>query len=256
MSTLSAAMSDSATMIRRNFRHTVRYPVTIVASLGVPVIMLLLFVGVFGGALGASLGFAGYVDYVVPGILLMTAGYGCSTTALAVNKDMTAGIIDRFRTMAIARASVLTGHVAGAMARTLISIALVIAVAVLIGFRPAAGIGDWLAVAGVLVLFVLALTWLAVAIGLTARSPEGTSGFTLIVQVLPFVSSAFVSPDSMSAPARWFAENEPFTPVIDTVRGLLMGTPIGNAGVIAIAWCVGLAVVGYLWARAQFNRVR
>lgn len=198
--------------IEDHFRHTLRYPVTIVAGLGVPVIMLLLFVGVFGGALGSALGFADYIDYVVPGIILMTVGYGCSSTALAVNKDMTAGIIDRFRTMAIARASVLTGHVVGATVRTLVSIVLVIGISVLMGFRPEAGFAEWLAVIGVLVLFVVALTWMAVAIGLVAKTPEGTSGFTLVVQVLPFVSSAFVSPESMSAPARWFAEHEPFTP--------------------------------------------
>jgi len=256
MSTLSAAFSDSATMVRRNFRHTLRYPITMIAALGVPVIMLLLFVGVFGGALGSALGFTDYIDYVVPGIILMTVGYGCSTTALAVNKDMTAGIIDRFRTMAIARASVLTGHVVGATVRTLVSIGLVIGIAVLMGFRPTAGLAEWLAVTGVLVLFVLALTWLAVAIGLVAKNPEGTSGFTLVVQVLPFVSSAFVSPESMSAPVRWFAQHEPFTPIIDTLRGLLLGTAVGDSAIVAVIWCGGIGVAGYLWARTQFSRVR
>jgi ABC-2 type transport system permease protein len=258
MSTLSYAMSDSATMLRRNARHTLRYPVTMVMSLGVPVLLLLLFVGVFGGTLGAGLGGAShggtYVDYVVPGILLMTVVYGSSTTALAVNKDMTEGIITRFRTMAISRASVLTGHVAAAVARTMVSIGLVIGVALLLGFRPAAGPAGWLAAIGVLTLLVLALTWPAVAIGLLAKNPEGTSSFTLIVQVLPFISSAFVPPGSMSGAVRWFAENEPFTPIIDTLRGLLAGTPIGDSAVIAVAWCAGLALVGYLWARALFNR--
>jgi ABC-2 type transport system permease protein len=254
MSTLSAALSDSATMVRRNFRHTLRYPVTMVATLGVPVILLLLFVGVFGGALGPAMGFAAYIDYVVPGIILMTVGYGCTTTALAVNKDMTGGIIDRFRTMAIARVSVLTGHVVGAGVRTLVSVGLVIGIAVLMGFRPVAGFADWLAVLGVLVLFVVALTWMAVAIGLVVKTPEGTSGFTLIVQVLPFLSSAFVSPESMSAPVRWFAQNEPFTPIIDTLRGLLLGSPVGDNAIVAVIWCVGIGAVGYFWARARFNR--
>jgi ABC-2 type transport system permease protein len=258
MSTLSYATSDSATMLRRNLRHTLRYPVTMMMSLGVPVLLLLLFVGVFGGALSAGLGGAArggsYVDYVVPGILLMTVGYGSSTTALAVNKDMTEGIIARFRTMAIFRASVLTGHVVAAVARTMVSIGLVIGVALLLGFRPAASLAGWLAAIGVITLLVLALTWPAVAIGLLAKSPEGTSSFTLIVQVLPFVSSAFVPPDSMSGAVRWFAENEPFTPIIDTLRGLLMGTPIGSSAMIAVAWCVGLALAGYLWAQALFNR--
>ena len=258
MSTLSYATSDSATMLRRNLRHTLRYPVTMMMSLGVPVLLLLLFVGVFGGALSAGLRGAAhggsYVDYVVPGILLMTVGYGSSTTALAVNKDMTEGIIARFRTMAIFRASVLTGHVVAAVARTMVSIGLVIGVALLLGFRPAAGLAGWLAAIGVITLLVLALTWPAVAIGLLAKSPEGTSSFTLIVQVLPFVSSAFVPPDSMSGAVRWFAENEPFTPIIDTLRGLLMGTPIGSSAMIAVAWCVGLALAGYLGAQALFNR--
>jgi ABC-2 type transport system permease protein len=259
MGRMGYAVSDSATMLRRNLRHAIRYPVALMAAMGVPVLMLLLFVGVFGGALDAGLGGGrsqggDYVDYVVPGILLMTVGYGWSTTALSVNRDMTAGIIARFRTMAISRASVLTGHVLGAVARTLASIVVVIGVALLMGFRPTAGLGGWVAVIGILVLFVLALTWLAVAVGLQARTPEGASGFVLVVQLLPFLSSAFVPPDSMSGVVRWFAENEPFTPVIDVLRALLTGTPIGADAVVAVAWCVGIALVGYLWARTLFRR--
>jgi len=258
MSTLSYAVSDTATMVRRNARHTLRYPVTMIMSVGVPVLLLLLFVGIFGGALNAGLGGAtygrAYIDYVVPGILLMTVGYGSSTTALAVNRDMTEGIIARFRTMAISRASVLTGHVLGALARTMISIGLVIGVALIMGFRPTADPVGWIAAIGLLALLVLALSWLAVGIGLAAGNAEGTSGFTLVVQVLPFVSSAFVSPASMSGAVRWFAQNEPFTPIIDTLRGLLLGTPIGNSAVVAVVWCAGLALAGYLWARALFKR--
>ena len=255
MSTLSYAARDSATMLRRDFRHTLRYPVSMVASLGVPIILLLLFVGVFGGALSAGFGDRGdYVDYLVPGIILMSVGYGCSTTALAVNKDMTGGIIARFRTMAISRGSILTGHVAGSTIRTLVSIALVVGIALMLGFRPTAGVAGWLGAIGVIVLLVLALTWPAVAIGLAAKSPEGTSSFTLVVQVLPFLSSAFVPTDSMSGAVRWFADNEPFTPVIDTLRGLLLGTPIGSSAAIGVAWCAGLALAGYLWARALFDR--
>ncbi|WP_202919033.1 ABC transporter permease [Saccharothrix deserti] len=257
MSTLTHAVTDSATMLRRNVRHTLRYPATMITSLGVPVLLLLLFVGVFGGALNAGFGDrspGAYIDYVVPGILLMTVGYGSAMTAMAVNRDMTEGIIARFRTMAISRASVLTGHVVGATARTLVSIVLVIGVALLMGFRPAADPVGWLAAFGVVTLLVLALTWLAVAVGLAAKTAEGTTGFTLLVQVLPFVSSAFVPPDSMSGAVRWFAEHEPFTPIIDTLRGLMMGTPVGNSGIIAVAWCVGLASAGYLWARALFRR--
>jgi ABC-2 type transport system permease protein len=256
MSTLSHATSDSATMLRRNLRHTLRYPITMISSLGVPVLLLLLFVGVFGGALNTGIGQAGgsYIEYVVPGILLMTVGYGSSSTALAVNQDMTEGIIARFRTMAISRASVLTGHVVGAMLRTMISIGLVIGVAVLIGYRPSSEPAGWIATIGVLALLTLALTWLAVAIGLTAKNADGTATFGLIVQVLPFVSSAFVPPDSMVGVVRWFARNEPFTPIIDTVRGLLMGTPVGGSAILAVAWCAGLALAGYLWSLALFRR--
>jgi ABC-2 type transport system permease protein len=257
MTTLSHAAADSLTMLRRNLRHLARYPSMVIMTLAMPVLLLLLFVGIFGGALTAGLGAdasGGYIDYVVPGILLMTVGYGASTTALAVNRDMTEGVISRFRTMAISRSSVLTGHVAGALARTMISVALVIVVALPLGFRPAASALDWLAVAGVITLLTLALNWLAVAVGLSARNAEGTGAFTVLVQVLPFVSSAFVTPDSMSGAVRWFARHEPFTPVIDTIRGLLLGGPVGGDGVLAVVWCTVLAVAGYLWARAVFRR--
>lgn len=258
MSTVRNSALDSATMLRRNLRHALRDPGTIIMSVGAPVFLLFMFVGVFGDALIAGMGGGSqggsYVDYVVPGIFLMTVGYGGTTTALAVNKDMSEGIISRFRTMAISRTSVLTGHVVGAMTRTLVSIALVVGVALIIGFRPAAGPVEWLLIIGVLALFVLALNWLGVAIGLAARTPDGVSGFILIVQLLPFLSSAFVSPDAMSPTVRWFAENEPFTPIINTLRGLLLGTPVGDSAVIAVLWCVGLASAGYLWARALFRR--
>jgi ABC-2 type transport system permease protein len=257
MTTLTHAVADSATMLRRSLRHSVRYPITVVMSLGVPVMMLLLFVGIFGGTLGAGMGASGnYVDYVVPGILLMTAGYGAQSTAMAVNRDMTEGIVDRFRTMAISRVSVLTGHVVGALVRSLLSLVLVIGVALLLGFGPDAGPVEWLATLGLLALLVFALTWLAVGVGMAAKTAEGTSSFTLVVQVLPFVSSAFVPPESMSAPVRWFAEHEPFTPIIDTLRALLTGAPVGGDGPVAVAWCVGIAFGGYLWARAMFNRER
>ncbi len=254
MSTLTLTARDSATMLRRNLRHLRRYPGMMIMSLGMPVLLLLLFVGVFGGAMQAGVGSGEYIDYVVSGILLMTVGYGASMTALAVNRDMTEGIISRFRTMAIARVSVLTGHVLGAVLRTVVSAALVVLVALLFGFRPAAGVGGWFAALGVVVLLALALTWLAVAVGLVAKNAEGANLFILVVQVLPFVSSAFVPPDSMSGAVRWFARHEPFTPVIDTLRGVLLGTPVGDSAGIAVAWCAGFAVVGYVWARALFRR--
>jgi ABC-2 type transport system permease protein len=256
MTTLTFAVRDSATMTRRSFRHVLRYPATLVTSVGVPVLLLLLFVGVFG-ALKAGLGagsHVSYIDYVVPGIIVMTAAYGSSGTALAVNRDSTEGIIGRFRTMAISPASVLNGHVVSALVRTLVSVALVIGVAIGLGFRPTGDAGRWLAAAGVTAVLVLALTWLAVAVGLAAKVAEGTTGFLLIIQLLPFISSAFVPPGQMSGSVRWFAAHQPFTPVIDTLRGLLTGTPSGGTALAAVVWCAGLALAGYLWARALFRR--
>jgi ABC-2 type transport system permease protein len=259
MSTLSHTMSESATMLRRNLRHMRRDPTSMIASFMVPVMLLLLFVGVFGGAMSAGIANTSpggrYIDYVIPGILLMSVGYGASTTAQVVNRDMTEGIIARFRTMGISRASVLTGHVLEAMIRTMLSIGLVVGVAVPIGFRPPSSPVEWIATIGLIALVVLALTWLAVATGLLAKSAEGTAPFGIIVQVLPFVSSAFVPPESMPVGVRWFAQNEPFTPIINTLRGLLMGTSISvSVAVVAIAWGVGLAIAGYFWAGALFSR--
>jgi len=256
MTSMALAVRDSATMTRRSLRHVLRYPVTIVVSVGVPVLMLLLFIGVFG-ALKAGLGtgpHVSYIDYVLPGIVVMTAAYGSSITTQSVNRDSTEGIIGRFRTMAISPASVLSGHVTTALIRTLVGVAVVIGVAIGLGFRPTADAGRWLAVAGVTVLLVLALSWLAVAIGLAAKTVEGTTGFILIVQVLPFISSAFVPPGQMSGSVRWFAANEPFTPVIDTLRGLMTGTPSGGTVIAAVLWCAGLALAGYLSARALSRR--
>src|SRR3984885_5324625 len=254
MTTMTLAVRDSATMTRRSLRHVLRYPVTLVVAVAVPVLLLLLFVGVFG-ALKSSLGaHASYIDYVMPGIIAMTAGYGSSVTTQSVNRDSTEGIIARFRTMAISPSSALNGHVVSALLRTLISAVLVVAVAIGLGFRPHADAGQWLAAAGVTALLVLALSWLAVAFGLAAKTIEGTSGFTLVVQLLPFISSAFVPPGQMSGAVQWFAAHEPFTPVIDSLRGLLNGTPSGGTTVTAIIWCAGLALAGYLWARALSRR--
>jgi ABC-2 type transport system permease protein len=259
MSALSYAVSDSATMLRRNLRHAQRYPSMSASVVGMPIIFLLLFVYVFGGTLGAGLGRAsnggaGYIDYVVPGIIVMTVASGSISTAVSVCVDMTEGIVARFRTMAISRASLLTGHVAGSMIQTMLSMGVVIGVAVLIGFRPTADPVRWIAAIGVLAMLTLALTWLAVALGLVAKSPEAASSLPLPLVLLPFVGSGFVPTDSMPAGVRWFAENQPFTPIIETLRGLLMGTPIGHSAALAVAWCAGIALAGYLWARAVFNR--
>ncbi|MEV4539618.1 ABC transporter permease [Asanoa sp. NPDC049518] len=250
-------MSDAMTMLRRNVKHTQRNPIVLIMTIALPVFMLLLFVGIFGSALNLGMGQAAqgdYINYVVPGILLMAVGYGASQTAMAVNQDVTTGIISRFRTMRISRTSVLTGHVIVSTARTLVSSVLVVGVAVLMGYRPDASPTGWLAAAGLVALFTLALTWLAVAVGLAAKSPEGTTPFLFAVQLLPFVSSAFVAPESMSGAVRWFATHEPFTPIIDAMRALLLGTPVDDNGIVAVAWCAGLTLAGYGWARLLFRR--
>jgi len=216
---------------------------------------MLLFVYVFGGAMSSRLGAAtSYVNYLVPGILMMTLGSGCAATAIGVNMDMTEGIVARFRIMSISRASVLTGRVVGSMIRTLISVVLVIGVALLIGFRPSAGPAQWLAAFGFIALLTLALTWLAIAFGMSAKSVAGANSSTLLLQFGPFISSGFVPPDTMPVGVRWFAENQPFTSMIETMRGLLLGTPIGNSAYIAIAWCIAIALIGYLWSRTAYNR--
>lgn len=259
MSTLSYALRDSATMFRRDLRHALRFPMMTISGMSVPIIFLLLFAGVFGHALAAGLGVppAGgisYISYLAPGILVMTAGFAAEATAVNVCTDASEGIFARFRTMAISRMSVLTGQVAGSLIRTMISAAFVVAVSVLLGFRPSAGPAGWIAAAGVFAMLTLALTWLAVAFGLLAKTPAGANSLALIPAVLPFVSSAFVPTGAMPGGVRWFAANEPFTPIIDTLRALLTGTPIGNSAVLAVAWCAGITLAGYLWARALYNR--
>ncbi|GAF46314.1 ABC transporter permease [Rhodococcus wratislaviensis] len=259
MTTIGYALTDSATMLRRSLRHMIRYPSMTVILVGMPIVLLLLFVYVFGGTLGAGLGDpaggrGAYVDYVVPGIILMTVASAAQGTAISVATDMTEGIIARFRTMAIARVSVLTGHVIGSMIQTLISLVVVVGVAVLIGFRPTAALGEWVAAMAVLALFTFALTWLSVAFGLVSKSIETASNLPMVLVLLPFLGSGFVPTDSMPAGLRWFAEYQPFSPVIETVRGLLLGGPIGSSEALAIAWSVGIALFGYLWAQRLFNR--
>jgi len=259
MSTVSSALRDSATMLRRDIRHSLRNLSVTLSGLLVPIIVLLLFFYVFGGAIGAGLGgvahSGAYIDYLAPGIIIFTVGSGCATTALNLCMDLSEGIITRFRTMAIFRASVLTGQVLGSLIRTLISVGLIIGVALLMGFRPTATPIAWIEALGLIALFTLAITWMGVVFGLVGKTPAGANSLSLIFQLLAFTSSALVSPDSMPATVRWFAEYQPFTPVIDTLRGLLLGTPIsGNSVVLAVAWCIGLILVGYFWARAVYNR--
>ncbi len=263
MSTLSHPLTDSATMLRRQLRHMLRYPSMTVLLVGMPIVFLLLFVYVFGGTLGAGLGGlpgfsggrSGYVDYVTPAILVLTVAAGAQGTAISVAMDMTEGIIARFRTMAIARVSVLTGHVLGSMIQTFLSIAVVVGVALLVGLHPKAGPLDWVAVVGVLAMVAFALTWLSVALGMVADSVETASNLPMPLLLLPFLGSGFVPTDSMPAGLRWFAEHQPFTPVMETLRGLLMGTPMhDHSAALAVIWCAATALVSYVWAKRMFNR--
>jgi ABC-2 type transport system permease protein len=260
MSALGYTLTDSATMLRRSLKRQLRYPSVTLQLVGMPVVFLLLFVYVFGGQLGAGLGTHGgrtaYLDYVVPGVLLMTVAAAVQGTSISIAMDMTSGIIDRFRTMAIARASVLTGHVFASVIQTLIGIAVVVGVALGLGFRPDTGPLAWLAAVAMLVLFTFALIWLSVALGLAAKSVETASNTPMFLVLLPFLGSGFVPTASMPAGLRQFAEYQPFTPVTETVRGLLTGTPNGGSAIAALAWSVGIALAAYLWARRLYNRRR
>ncbi|GGQ24007.1 ABC-2 type transport system permease protein [Actinomadura coerulea] len=256
MSSLTLAARDSSTMVRRQLKRIVRYPSMTIQLIITPVIILLLFVYVLGGTLGDGLGGGrdAYVNYVIPGILLMTAATAATGTAVMVATDMTEGIVARFRTMRISRASVLTGHVVASVVQQLFGMAVLVGIALAIGFRPNASAVEWLAVAGMLTLFAVAITWLSVALGLKAQTPEAASNAPMPLILLPFLGSGFVPTDSMPTALRWFAEYQPFTPIMETVRGLLLGTPIGNSGAIATAWCAGLAVLSYLWAKRTYNK--
>jgi ABC-2 type transport system permease protein len=227
---------------------------------GMPIVFLLLFVYVLGGQLGAGLGAhdgrSAYLDYVVPGVLLVTVAAAVQGTAIMVAMDMTGGIIDRFRTMAIARASVLTGHVLGSLIQTLAALAVLIGVAFGVGFRTTAGPLAWLATIGVLALFAFALIWLAVALGLAAKSVETASNTPMFLILLPFLGSGFVRTATMPEGLRQFSQYEPFSPVVDTVRGLLTDAAIGNHAIVTIAWSLGIAALSYLWATRLYNRRR
>jgi ABC-2 type transport system permease protein len=259
MSTLAVSLTDSSTMLRRQLRHMQRYPTLTMFVLAMPVVFLLLFVYVFGGTLGAGLGGlavgrTAYADYVAPGIIMITVASAAQGTAISVAMDMTEGIIARFRTMSISRASVLTGHVLGSIIQAVVSVAAVIGVAMLVGFRPTANPLAWLGAAGMVALLSLALIWLSVGLGLVARTVESASNTPMFMLLLPFLGSGFVPTASMPTGLRWFAEYQPFTPVTETVRGLLLGTPIGHDAVIAVGTCSVIAFVSYLWARRLYDR--
>ncbi|WNO71786.1 MULTISPECIES: ABC transporter permease [unclassified Streptomyces] len=260
MSALSLAVRDSNTMLRRNLLHARRYPSLTLNLLLTPVMLLLLFVYIFGDVMSAGIGGGGadrseYIAYLVPGIVLMTIGSTTIGTAVSVSTDMSEGIIARFRTMAIHRSSVLVGHVVGSVLQAVASVVLVGAVAVAIGFRSTdASVLEWLAALGLLVLFATALTWIAVGMGLISPNAEAASNNALPLIFLPLISSTFVPVDAMPGWFQPIAEYQPFTPAIETLRGLLLGTEIGHNGWLAVLWCVGLAVLGYVWSKSVFNR--
>jgi ABC-2 type transport system permease protein len=264
MTQLTYTLTDSRTMLRRQLKHLLRYPAMTVLLLGMPVIFLLLFVYVFGGQLGAGLThqhLAGhgtrstYLNFVVPGVLLMTVAAAANGTAVLVAMDMTSGIVARFRTMSIARASVLSGHVLGSVIQALVGVAVVTVIALALGFRPTGGPLDWLAGLAILALFANALAWVATALRLAAKSVETASNTPMFLTLLPFLSSGFVIVASMPPGLRQFAHYQPFTPVTDAVRGLLFGGASFASDILpAIAWSLGIAIASYLWARRLYNR--
>jgi ABC-2 type transport system permease protein len=250
MTTLGYAITDSAIMLRRVMRHTTRNPTTLVMAIVLPTAMLLLLNYAFGGAINTG---GRYVDYLVPGIVIMGAAYSASATAVAVATDSSEGIIARFRTMAIARSAVLSGHVIGSTLRALIGTALVVAIGLAIGFRPTAGPVHWLAATALVTLMLFAIAWLATAMGLAAGNATAAASLAALLQILPFLSGAFVPTETMPGWLQSFTTNQPMTHVVAALRALLDDRPLGNHGWLALAWCAGIALAGFLWARRAYT---
>ena len=245
-------LGDTAVLLGRSLRHIARSPDTIITTAIMPIAFMLLFVYVFGGAIDTGSG--DYVTYLLPGILLITIASGISYTGYRLFLDLQSGIFERFQSMPIARSAALWAHVLTSLVANLVSLVVVVLVALLMGFRSGAGVQAWLAVAGILVLFTLALTWIAVVAGLSASSVEGASAFSYPIIFLPFISSAFVLTDSMPGPVRAFAENQPVTPIVDTIRDLFTQQPVSSDIWVALAWCLGILVVAYAGAMATYRR--
>jgi len=243
--------TDSAIMLRRNFKHTLRNPTAVFNAVLLPIVILVMFVCVIGGAVNIGVD---YIDYATPGMIVLAICYGLSATSTAVNSDMTKGVINRFKVMDISRGAVLNAQVIANMLRSLIAIAGILGVAFALGFRSSASLPDWLGAIGFIVIVCLATSWLTVALGLAAKTPESAGMAIVPLILLPFLSSAIVPADTMKAGFRQFAEYQPFTPIIETLRGLLTGHPAPVHTVVALAWCAGIAIVGYLWALATFRR--
>ncbi|WP_306368689.1 ABC transporter permease [Nocardiopsis sp. CC223A] len=245
-------LGDTAALTGRTMRHVTRSPDTIITTAVMPIAMMLMFVYVFGGAI--DVGSDSYVNYMLPGILLITVASGIAYTAFRLFTDMQGGIFERFRSMPIARSGVLWAHVLTSLVANVISLVVVVGAALLMGFRSDAGPAAWLAVAGILILFTLALTWIAVIPGLSATSVEGASAFSYPLIFLPFLSSAFVPTETMPGPVRWFAEHQPVTSIVNTIRDLLSGRPAGDDVWTALAWCTGILVVAYAFAMVTYRR--
>jgi ABC-2 type transport system permease protein len=238
-------------MLRRNFKHITRNPTSVFNAVLMPIVIMWMFVYMLGDAFSVGVD---YVDYATPGLMLLAVCYGLGATATSVNSDMTKGIINRFKVMNISRGAVLTGHVVASVLTNLVAIVALVGVAFLLGFSPAASFLDWLGVAGIVVLLGFAAGWLTVALGLAAKSPETAGLASVPLVMLPFFSSAIVPAEKMGPGLRQFAEYQPFTPIIETMRGLLNGAPAAGTATAALAWCVGIAVVGYLWASSTFKK--
>ena len=248
----TSVVADTSALTGRSLKHILRSPDTIITTAVMPIAIMLLFVYVFGGAI--QTGTASYVDYLLPGILLITIASGVAYTSHRLFLDLQGGIVERFQSMPIARSSVLWSHVLTSLVANLVSLAIVVGVALLMGFRSGADVLAWLGVTGILVLFTLALTWLAVIAGLAAKSVDGASAFSYPLIFLPFLSSAFVPTDTMPGPVRWFAENQPVTPIVNSIRALLAGTPVGGELWIALGWCTGILIVAAVIATRLYNR--
>jgi ABC-2 type transport system permease protein len=248
---LSNALSDSLTMIARCVRLSRRNTETLIMSIALPLLMMMLFVFVFGGAINTG---TAYLDYVVPGIVLLCTGYGAAATAMSVANDMTTGMIDRLRSLPIRAEAVLTGHVVASVARNALSTTIVVTAAIAMGFRPTATPTDWLLVTGLLLLYVLALSWLAAGLGVIAKSVESASALSFAMLFLPYLSSAFVPTNTMPAFLRGISEHQPITPVVETVRGLLTTTPVGDNGWTALLWCTGLLIASATFATWLYRR--
>ncbi|MEN2740399.1 ABC transporter permease [Microbacterium sp. X-17] len=254
MSTATHVIGDTSVLTWRSLRHILRSPDTIITTAVMPIAFMLLFVYVLGGAIQTGATSGSYIDYMLPGILLITIASGVAYTSYRLFMDLQGGIFERFQSMPIARSSVLWAHVLTSLVANLVSLVIVTGVALLMGFRTGASVWAWLAVAGILILFTLALTWIAVLAGLSAKTVDGAGAFAYPLIFLPFISSAFVPTDTMPAPVAWFAENQPVTPIVNTIRALFAQQPVGGEIWIALAWCVGILVVAYVFAILAYRR--